>query len=139
MTTKDEEARNRRNIEEVFNQGNMDLLDEVMAPDVVYHVPPRPDVKGLEAYKRYMADLRKALSGFHFTLHEYLSSEGAEAGRWTIQGTHTGQMPGSPIPPTGKQVTMTGVYMGRRVNGKLVEQWNYVDMIGFMQQLGVKP
>jgi predicted ester cyclase len=139
MTTEDEKTKNRRRIEEVFNKGNMDLLEEAMVPDVVYHIPPRPDIKGLKAYKQYITDFRKALSGFHFALHEFVTDGDIEAGRYTITGTHTGQLPGSPVPPTGKQVTLAGVYIGRKVNGKFVEQWNYADMLGFMQQLGVMP
>ena len=93
----------------------MNALDAIVAPDIVYHIPPRPDVKGLAAYKQYMADPRKALSGFQFTIHELIAEGNTDAGRWTKQGTHTGQLPGSPIPPTGKQVTMTGLYMTLRV------------------------
>jgi len=95
--------------------------------------------KAWKPYKQYMADLRKALSGFQFTIHEFITEGNTDAGRWTIQGTHTGQLPGSPIPPTGRQVTMTGLYMTHVVNGKGVEQWNYVDYLGFLQQLGVAP
>ena len=139
MTTEEERTARIRTIEEVFHQGNIDALDEITSPDVVYHVPPRPDVKGREAYKQYMAGMMKALSGFRFTMQQYIFEGGGDAVRWTIQGTHTGQLPGSPVPPTGKQVTMTGLQMTRLVNGKAVEIWNYFDMIGFMQQLGVKP
>ena len=139
MATDDEKTKRLRTIEEVFNKGNVDALDGITAPDIVYHVPPRPDVKGREAYKQYMADMMKAFSGFSFALHQYIFEGDADAGRWTIQGALTGQMPGSPIPPTGKQVTMTGILMTRLINGKAVEQWNYVDFLGFMQQLGVKP
>ncbi|MGD0663819.1 MAG: ester cyclase [Syntrophorhabdales bacterium] len=111
MATKDEKTRVLRIIEEAFNKGNMNALDEIVSPDIVYHVPPRPDVKGLQAYKEYLADLRKAFTGFRFTIHELITEGNTDAGRWTIQGTHTGQLPGSPVPPTGKQVTMTGLYM----------------------------
>jgi len=139
MTSEDEKTKARRVINEVFNKGNVNALDEIVAPDIVYHVPPGPDIEGLAAYKQHMSDLRKALSGFQFELHELIVDGDIDAGRWTIRGTHTGQLPGPPIPPTGKQVTMTGLYMTRVVNGKGVEQWNYVDNLGFLQQLGVVP
>ena len=118
MASEDEKTRVLRIIEEAFNKGNMSALDEIVSPDIVYHVPPRPDVKGLQAYKEYLADLRRALTGFRFTIHELITEGNTDAGRWTIQGTHTGQLPGSPVPPTGKQVTMTGLYMTHVVNGK---------------------
>jgi len=139
MSPEDQKAKVRRITDEAFNKGNMNAFDEVMAPDIVYHIPPRPDIKGAQAYKQYMGDLRKALSGFQFTIHELITDGDMDAGRWTIRGTHTGQLPGSPVPPTGKQVTMTGLYLSRSVNGRLVEQWNYVDLVGFMEQLGAAP
>ena len=139
MAPEDQKTRIGRVLEEAFNKGNVNVFDEVMASDIVYHIPPRPDVKGLAAYKQYMADLRKALSGFQFTIHELIVDGDIDAGRWTIRGTHTGQLPGTPVPPTGKQVTMTGLYMSRTVNDRVVEQWNYTDLVGLMQQLGVAP
>jgi predicted ester cyclase len=139
MAPEDQKTRIGRVLEEAFNKGNVNVFDEVMASDIVYHIPPRPDVKGLAAYKQYMTDLRKALSGFQFTIHELIVDGDIDAGRWTIQGTHTGQLPGTPVPPTGKQVTMTGLYMSRTVNDRVVEQWNYTDLVGLMQQLGVAP
>jgi predicted ester cyclase len=43
------------------------------------------------------------------------------------------------IPPTGKQATVTGISIGRVVNGKIVESWSNFDALGMMQQLGVVP
>ena len=39
MTTDDEKTKRLRTVEEVFNKGNVDALDEITAPDIVYHVP----------------------------------------------------------------------------------------------------
>lgn len=139
MMSDEQKAKVRRVIDEAFHKGNMNAWDEIVAPDVVYHQPPAPDVKGLDAYKKVMEDFRKAFSGLRFTIHEWPMEESVDAFRYTIQGTHTGQLPGSPIPPTGKSVTMTGISMVRTEGGKLVEEWNYLDMLGLMQQLGVAP
>ncbi len=43
------------------------------------------------------------------------------------------------IPPTGKQVTTTGIAITRVLNGKVVEQWANYDDLGLLQQLGVIP
>lgn len=57
--------------------------------------------------------------------------------RWTFRGTHTGELMG--IAPTGKQVTVTGISIDRVVGGKIVEEWNEMDDLGMMEQLGVVP
>lgn len=57
--------------------------------------------------------------------------------RWKAQGTHKGELMG--IPPTGKQVTVTGISIERIVGGMIVESWEEFDQMGMMQQLGVIP
>ena len=72
MASEDEKGRVRHAIDEVFNKGNTNALDDIMASDIVYHQPPGPDLKGLEAYRQFFTDLRKAFPDFH-----YLFSAGA--------------------------------------------------------------
>ena len=57
--------------------------------------------------------------------------------RMTSTATHTGEFQG--IPPTGKRITVTGIWIERIAEGKIVERWGVVDMLAVMQQLGVIP
>jgi predicted ester cyclase len=139
MAPEDHKTKVHRVWDEVWNKGNVNALDEIADPDIVCHQPPGPDINGLAAYKQHMAGLRRAFSSFEFTFHEHIIEGDTDAVRYTMRGVHTGQLPDMPIPPTGKQVTMTGLSMVRMENGKAVEQWNYSDVVGFMQQLGVAP
>ena len=59
------------------------------------------------------------------------------ATRWTGRGTHKGELMG--IPPTGKQVTVSGITISHVKNGKVVEEWSNWDTLGMLQQLGVVP
>ena len=60
--------------------------------------------------------------------------------RWTGRGTHQAELPGNPpIPPTGKQVTVTGIDVYRIENGRTAEHWGNFDQLGMLQQLGVIP
>jgi predicted ester cyclase len=43
------------------------------------------------------------------------------------------------IPPTGKQVTSSAIAICRIADGKIVEEWSQVDLLGMLQQLGVIP
>ena len=57
--------------------------------------------------------------------------------RTTWRGTHQGAFLG--IPPTGKQVNVTGIDISRVASGKFVEHWQSADNLGLLQQLGVVP
>jgi predicted ester cyclase len=59
------------------------------------------------------------------------------AWRYTGNGTHKGELQG--IPPTGKRAVATGTLISRIVNGQFVEDWNALDALGMLQQLGVIP
>jgi predicted ester cyclase len=58
-----------------------------------------------------------------------------------VRGTHSAPIIDQfgTIPPTGKQIAVTGITIDRWSNGQLVEEWLYGDMLGFMQQLGLMP
>jgi predicted ester cyclase len=57
--------------------------------------------------------------------------------RWTFRGRHTGEVFG--VPATGKPVTMSGVFIDRVEDGKIVEHWDEADVLGLLQQIGALP
>lgn len=72
-----------------------------------------------------------------FTVEDLIAERDRVASRYTFRGTHQGDLMG--IPPTGKQVTVTGIIVNRIVNGKSEEGWLNFDALGMLQQLGVAP
>ena len=69
---------------------------------------------------------------------EDLIAEGDRVvGRITANGTHEGELLG--IPRTGKQIRMTGMTIWRIADGKIVEHWSEMNVLGLLQQLGVSP
>ncbi|MBT4484299.1 MAG: SnoaL-like domain-containing protein [Candidatus Latescibacteria bacterium] len=124
--------------DEAWNKGITDVLDEHYSADYVYHIPPFPDVVGIEAYKKRIADYRSTYPDLHLTIDELIILNNKSVIRWTMQGTHTGRSDTYPYPPTGKRVSMTGCTVSHRVNGKVVEEWNHGNILGFIQQLGHK-
>ncbi len=136
MSTEENKALSRRLIEEVWNQGNLAVIDELTAPNYVDHDPTRP-IHGPEGMKQFVSMYLTAYPDTHFTIEDQIAEGDRVVTRWTARGTHKGPLMG--IPPTGKQVTVAGISIDRVVNGKLVEDWSSYDALGMMQQLGVVP
>jgi predicted ester cyclase len=125
--------------EEAWLKGNVDAFDEVYAADYVWHRPPLPDLSGLEAVKESVAGMRSTYSDIQISYEEMLGEGDSLAYRFTWRAKHTGQSPTLPIPPTGKEVLLQGCIVVHLAGGKIVEEFEYSDYLGFMQQLGVVP
>lgn len=123
----------KRLFEEVWNKGNLSLVDEFLAADFVdYNRPPdAPD--GREGYKAGVNMIRTAFPDFHFTLDQILAEDNRVAIRLTGSGTHKGDFLG--ISPTGKQVTLGSMTFIHIKNGKLAERWGISDIPRVIQQL----
>jgi predicted ester cyclase len=139
MSTEELKAKITRAMDKVYNKGNLNVVDETAAANFVLHNSPFPDVVGREAYKQYITGLRATLTGLHMTFDEVIGEGNTTVARWTLRGTHTGQLPSLPVPPTGKQVTITGCVVTHWAEGRMVEHWNHVNYLGMLLQLGVIP
>lgn len=126
----------RRVVEEVYNHGDLAVIDELVASDFIIH-SSSDDLRGPEAAKQYVAALREAFPDIHFTIDDQFADGDRVATRWTARATHTGAF--QAIPPTGKHIRMTAIDIDRIANGKVVECWTNVDELGLLQQLGVIP
>jgi steroid delta-isomerase-like uncharacterized protein len=137
MSTEENKALVRRQVDEMWNQENLAVADEVYATDVIVHggLPGQPS--GVEAIKQGVKLDRAAFPDFHVTIDDLVGEGDKVVIHATIRGTHKGEWLG--IPPTGKQVTMTGITIVRIADGKIVEVWNCADLLGLMQQLGAIP
>jgi predicted ester cyclase len=124
---------------EAWENGNLNLLDQMYAETIILHQADRPATSGLAAYKQYLTLLRGAFSDVQFAFDEMVMEGDRGVGRWRMSATHTGQLPSIPVPPTGKRVTITGLTLSHMANGMVLEAWEYADMMGLMQQLGVIP
>ena len=140
MSTEENKATVRRYFEEVLNQGNLALVDELNAPNWVYHDPVVPDVRTLEDYTQWFTAIRSAFPDFHVTIEDMIAEGDQVVVRYTWRGTNTGDfVTPMPILATGKQVTITGISTVRFAGGKGVEVWNQSDSLGLFQQLGLIP
>src|SRR5712692_780982 len=100
-TTEANKAQFRRTYEELFNQGNLANVDELIAPDCINHeVPPGMNNRGPESARRVVMMLRTAFPDLHFTIEELVAEGDTVVGRVTMRGTHQGPFQG--IPLTGR-------------------------------------
>lgn len=128
----------RRVAEEIFNNGDLEVADELYASDYVLHDPSLPeDLHGPEGIKQYAAMNLGAFPDARVTIEDQVAEGDRVASRWTATGTHTGELMG--IPPTGNRVTITGVTINRIVGGRIAEDWYQGDDLGMLRQLGVFP
>jgi len=136
MSTEENKALMRRLYEEVWNQGNMATVDVLLAADSVLHDPAHL-VRGPEGFKAYVSAFRAAFPDLHATVEDQIAEGDRAAMRFSVIATHKGEFQG--IPPTGKQITLSGINIQRIVDGKIVENWVNLDALGMLQQLGVLP
>ena len=136
MGTNENKAIVRRFIEQAFNDGNLAVIDELVASGFINHVAPA-DVHGRDGMKTFVTTYRTAFPDYACTIDDQVAEGDKVVTRWTVRGTQQGELMG--IPPTGKQVRLPGVVVDRIANGQLVETWLQADVLGMLQQLGVVP
>jgi len=138
MSAESNKALSRRVLEEAFNAGNIDVIDELVTTDFVNHDAALPEAMiGPEAAKATISGYRTAFPDLRITIEEQIADDQGVATRWSAKGTHEGDLMG--MAPTGKQSTVTGITIDRIVDGRIAESWTNWDTLGMLQQLGVVP
>jgi len=128
----------RRFIEEVWNNGNLDVIDELVSEDHVDHDPGREGTPaGREGLRAFVQMYRSAYPDTHVEFGELIAEGDLVAGNWTATGTHHGELMG--IEPTGRSIKITGMGMDRVRDGRIVESWGNYDSLGMLAQLGAIP
>ena len=140
VSASENKATVRRVFDESFNRGNLSVVNELVAPDYVLHDPgvPGGELRGLDAFKeQWVSMLRTAFPDLRIVIEDQVAEGDKVASRYTGSGTHQGELRG--FPPTNNQVEVTGTITTRFAEGKIVEEWNNIDSMGMMQQLGIVP
>jgi steroid delta-isomerase-like uncharacterized protein len=114
---------------------NLDILDEVYAPDFVWHDPDQ-DIRGHEEARQFVTMYKTAFPDLSATVEDEIAEGDKVVTRWTIRGTHQGETEEFG-PATGRQVELEGITIHRFEGGKIVEEWNRYDNLSALQQLGL--
>lgn len=125
--------------EEAWYKGNVDCFDDVYADDYIWYRPPFPPITGLAADKESVISMRMAMSDINIEYEEMVAEGDTIAYRWRMEMKHTGTTHTLQIPATNKFVILKGCTVVHVKDGKVVEEFEYSDYLGLLQQLGVIP
>ena len=139
MTPEEIKAAVEKMNDDAWHKRDLDGAFEIYAEDVVCHSPPFPPMTGCAANKQSDAGILAAFTETRSTIHDLLVEGDLAVARWTWEGVHTGMTPALGLEPTGKQVVKEGSTVYRFQDGRIVEQWEYGDWLGLLQQLEVLP
>ena len=113
----------RRLLEQTFNDGNLELIDQLVAPDAVNHDPATPaqmrELGGRELFKGTVSMYRAAFPDVRIVVDDVIAADDKVVLRWHSEGTHRGELAG--LAPTGARASVTGIGIDRWKDGKIVE------------------
>ena len=137
MSTEENKTLIRRYLDETWNKGNVDVLDQICAQDCF------ADSGGtLPAMKAYVLEFRKAVPDFRLHIEEMIAESDTVATRWRWTGTNTepasnpklGQMP-----PVGKAFSYAGITFNHVANGKIISDIYVTHWTDMLLQMGINP
>jgi steroid delta-isomerase-like uncharacterized protein len=125
----------RRFFTEIWNNGNLNVADELIDMDAVNHDPAGPRLgMGPEATKRLVTMYRNAFPDLVLQTEHLFAESGMVAIHWISSGTHRGEFLGAA--PTGKRVLLHGISILQVDRGKISEVYTNWDTLSLMRQIG---
>jgi predicted ester cyclase len=138
MSAEENKAIVRSFLEGIFTQGDPNVVDELAAPNFVVHdFSSEAGEVDAEGVKGSIAWSHSAFPDLRVTIEDQVAEGDKVATRWTVRGTHRGEMMGAA--PTGNQVTFTGTQTDYISGGKIVASWSNWDTLGMLRQIGAVP
>jgi steroid delta-isomerase-like uncharacterized protein len=128
----------RRWFEEVWNQGKVDIANELAAPDCAAHGhAPNDAAIGIPQFKEFARGVLAAFPDIHVVVEDTVSEGDRAVIRWHAKMTH--QAPFAGVDATGRKVAVRGITIMRFADGKIAEAWDNWDQFGLLTQLGAIP
>lgn len=132
--TEDEAKAITAQVLKIWNEGDLDLADQIYALDYVRHHPTASVNASLDDLKNTVAANRAGFPDYKLMFDEMILNEDRIMVRATVTGTNTA--PIGERPATGKKIHMSGIYIYRLANKKIAEEWTYFNLLSYYQQLG---
>ena len=125
-----------RYIDECWNRGRIDLVDELVDADFIDHLPfetQLPD--GITGLKSMIETVRLGFSDFRIDVEDMIAEDDRVVTRFLVKGTHDGRFFG--LPPSHRQAQIDGIAIFRVDHHQILDQWCMVDRNRLMQQIGI--
>ena len=137
-TQEDVLERNKRLVvnmnKEVWNNGNLEIIDEIYSPDFVWHfLPTGSETTGLASLREHIRNHREAFPDWTEEIKHIVAEGDFVVIHYVSRGTNEGSFQGNP--PTGKQIQINEMSIFRIADGKISEQWLLPDILSMQQQL----
>ena len=127
----------RRFFDEVMNEGRLDVVDEIFAPEYVNRHAHPGQTPGPEGVRQLVTNVRRAFPDLEETVDDLVAEGDCVALRLTLRGTHKGPFRG--VAGTGRRVEVMGMAIVRVEDGRIPEGWFFFDRDAMWEQLGVEP
>ena len=120
---------------QLWNGGDLELIDTLYTEDCVRHNSDVSDSNGPEGVKEFVEWVYNAYPDFKVTFGEPMKFKDGFAVLWTAAGTNDGPL-SEDMPATGKAVSFTGSGISKIENGKIKEEWVYYNQLYIYEQMG---
>ena len=120
---------------QLWNGGNLDLVDTLYAKGCVRHNADVGDSEGPEGVKKFVKWVYTAYPDFKVSFDARFELKDRIVAHWTATGTNDGPL-NENMPATGKKVSFTGLAMSVIENGKITEEWAYYNQLPLYAQMG---
>lgn len=138
MNDRGEESRTLmyRVTDEIWNQGHLHLVDELIAEDLIDHLElPGLEGEGRERYRASVLMMRTGFPDFRNPIDFVVAEDDLVVSYGRMTGTHVGDLMG--LPATGRTIDLPTIGILRFANGRAIERWGLADNMTMMQQLGL--
>ena len=119
-----------------YNHGAADEGSSIFAPDFVAYMPGQQPMDRA-TFEQFVGGVTKGMPGYAYEIQDQIAQGDLVANRITWRGVHSGNLAG--VPATGRSIELRGINMFRVRDGRVVEQWAQLDMLGLLQQIGAIP
>ena len=136
MIAEDNQTLVRSAFEDIWDNGTLARVDEVLRSSFVRHGPTslEGDITGREGFKQLVTMYRTAFPDLTVPIEQQVVQGNLVVTRWTARGTHGGDLQG--IPSSGKRIAVQGMLIDRIENGQIPAERAVYDSLGLMQQVG---
>ncbi len=123
-----------RRLIDAINRQDYTALHDLLDPDYVYRTPGE-ERRGVEGLQGLLTAYRQAFPDLELVIDDMFGAGDRVATAFTFNGTHLGELMG--VPATGRGVSVHGTIHSRVEGGRLVEEWELLDLATMYQQLGL--